>query len=355
MPSPTRRALLGCLAGGAIVLVSMLLAATGILRAAPFVAVLPFAVLVVTLRFGIGPAIVTALGGMLVFDFVFVPPALAFAIPGVGDGLTLAVMLVVAALTGVLAEQLRRQVKDARRQAEIEGLRNALLSAVSHDLRTPLTALVGASSALHDERLDPAERREFAQMVTAEAGRLHRLVVNLLDLTRLQSGRLSAQPTLQAIDEVVGTTLCRLEPQLQGRLVRTDVPSNVPLASFDPVLIGQVVTNLVENVIRHTPPGSPVEIFARHEHGQIELGVADRGPGVPPGDEERVFDKIYRRDVERGNGWGLGLTICRAIMAVHDGRVWLENRPGGGAVVRLTLPVERFAQDRDAPPGLLDA
>jgi K+-sensing histidine kinase KdpD len=189
----------------------------------------PAGPVIVTICFGIGPAILAALVGLLVFDFVFVPPALAFAVPDARDGSTLAVMLVVAALTGLLAEHLRRQVRDARRRVEIEGLRNALLSAVSHDLRTPLTALVGASTALHEERLDPLERREFSRIVAVEATRLHRLVSNLLDLTRLASGRATANRTLQAIDEVIGAALCRLERPLQGRRVRTDVPVIIPL------------------------------------------------------------------------------------------------------------------------------
>ncbi len=341
----------GYLVGMAVVLVCTALAVVDALRAAPFVTVFPLAVLAVTVRFGLGPAILTAVGGILVFDFVFVPPRLAFAIPDATDGWTLAVMLMVGALTGAFAEQLRRQVQDARRRAEIEGMRNALLCAVSHDLRTPLTAIVTASMALDEERLDPLERREFSHMVAVEASRLHRLVGNLLDLTRLESGRVTVKATPQAIDEVIGSVLVRLDRELNGRVVRTDVPSTIPLASFDPVLIGQVVTNLVENVIRHTPPGSPIELSTRSDGRFLLLEVADRGPGVRPGDEERVFDKLYRGAAKGGGGTGLGLTICRAIMTVHDGRIWLENRSGGGAVVRLSLPISRSAAPRLQPLG----
>ena len=142
------RRLRGYFVGLVLLGVCTLLAAAGasLLRSEPFVMVFPLAVIVVTARFGVGPAIFTAVGGVLVFDFVFVPPSLAFSVADARDGWTLAAMLVVAVLTGVLVEQLRRQAQDARRRAEIEGVRNALLSAVSHDLRTPLTALVGAST-----------------------------------------------------------------------------------------------------------------------------------------------------------------------------------------------------------------
>jgi K+-sensing histidine kinase KdpD len=309
-----------------------------ILHTAAFIMVFPLGVLVVAARFGVGPAVLTAVGGVLAFDYVFVPPAMAFAVPDAKDGLTLVVMVAVAAVATALAEQLRRRAQNARRHAEIESLRNALLSALSHDLRTPLTALVGASTALHEDCLDPHERREFSRMVAEEAMRLNRLVGNLLELTRLESGCVTTKPTPQAIEEVIGSALCRLDGQLVGRLVRTDVPEAIPLAPFDPVLIEQVIINLLENVIRHTPRGSPIEICVGTGEEQILVEVADRGPGVPDGEEERVFERLYRGTSRGDGGVGLGLTICRAIMTAHSGWIWLENRPGGGAVVRLTLP-----------------
>jgi two-component system, OmpR family, sensor histidine kinase KdpD len=301
--------------------------------------VFPLGVLVVTARFGIGPAIFTAVGGVLVFDFVFVPPAMAFAWPDLRDGLTLAVMLAVAAVASLLAEQLRRQLQSARRQAEIEKLRNALLSALSHDLRTPLTSLVGASTVLCENRLEPRQRHQFSRMVAAEARRLSRLVNNLLELTRLEAGRVHATQAHQAIDEAIGSALSRLEPQLLGRRVSTEVPEEIPLVVFDPVLIEQVIINLVENIVNHAGPASPVEIAARDCDDEIVVQVADRGPGVASGDEEKVFEKLYRARAGNDRGVGLGLTICRAIVKAHDGRIWLENRPGGGAVVYFTLPL----------------
>ncbi len=158
------------------------------LQTTAFVLVFPVGVLAAA-RFGVGPAAVAASAGVLLFDYMFVPPALAFAVPGPKDGLTLVVMVAVATLVCLLAEQLRRQAQSARRQTEIERARNALLSALSHDLRTPLTVLVGASSALCEEQLDSLQRREFSRMVAVESNRLNRLVGNLLDLTRLESGR----------------------------------------------------------------------------------------------------------------------------------------------------------------------
>jgi K+-sensing histidine kinase KdpD len=348
-----RLPLSGYAGGLAIVAACTLLSVLGeeILQTTAFVLVFPLGVLLATVRFGIGPAVLTAVAGVLVFDFRFLPPALTFSVPGLKDGLTLAVMVAVAALASVLAEQLRRQVTAARRQAEVERLRNALLSALSHDLRTPLTVLVGASTALCEEQLDSAQRVEFSRMVASEARRLNRLVGNLLELTRLESGKVSVTQTAQAIDEVIGSALCRLERPLEGRVVRTHMADAVPLAFFDPVLLEQVIINLVENAIRHAGPTSPIEVAVRAEGEMILVEVADRGPGVAPGDEERVFEKLYRAPggTTTDGGIGLGLTICRAIVTAHDGTIWLSNRPGGGVVVSFTLPVSPAARALQSP------
>jgi two-component system sensor histidine kinase KdpD len=294
--------------------------------------------------------------GVLIFDFLFIPPPLEFTMPSLRDDLKLGVMLAVAAIASVLAERLRHQVELARRQTDVERLRNALLSGLSHDLRTPLAALVGAGTALCEDNLDPTERRDFARMVAEEATRLNRLVGHLLELTRLESGGLHTQPAPQAIDETIGTALHHLERQLGGRVVRTHAPEEVPLTPFDPVLIEQVIVNLVENVIRHTPDASPVEISVCAEEGHIAVDVADRGPGVPKGDEERVFERHYQGPSHgrSDGGMGLGLALCRAILAAHGGRIWLQNRPEGGAVVRFVLPI-KSAGTTSLLPHALDA
>jgi two-component system sensor histidine kinase KdpD len=351
LTSRTRLASLGGYLGALVVIAlctSFSMAGASILQTAAFAVAFPFAVLVVTARFGVGPAILAGAAGALVFDFVFVPPPMEFTALNLKDGLTLALMLVVAAGASVLVTRLRHQAQSARCQVEAERLRNALLNAVSHDLRTPLTAIVGASTALCEGQLDAAERLEFSHMMAYESRRLSRLVANLLDLARLESGRSTNGKAPQAIDEIIGSALCRLERQLQGRQVCTDVREDIPFAAFDPVLIEQVLVNLVENVVRHAGATSPIEIVAREDDGEILVEVSDRGPGVVAGDEERVFEKLYRgrNPTNADGGVGLGLTICRAIVTAHQGRIWMENRSGGGAVVRFTLPL------RDASPPL---
>jgi two-component system sensor histidine kinase KdpD len=239
----------------------------------------------------------------------------------------------------------RLQLADATRVAQLrmeaEQLRNALLSSVSHDLRTPLGVVTGATSTLLEQggSLDEGTRRDLLQTAHEESLRLSRLVRNLLDMTRLQAGALKVQKDLQPLEEVVGTALNRLEDRLRGRPVTTELPEDLPLVPIDSVLIDQVLVNLLENAIKYTPAGSALDISARARDREVEVEVADRGPGVPRAYAESVFDKFYRMREREGGGAGLGLAICRGIVQAHGGRIWVEERAGGGASFRFTLPL----------------
>jgi two-component system sensor histidine kinase KdpD len=253
----------------------------------------------------------------------------------------------------LLAEEARR----SRLRAETEQLRNSLLSSVSHDLRTPLGVVTGATSALLDADgpKDEASRRELLETAHEEALRLNRLVRNLLDMTRLESGALKVQKDLQPLEEVVGAALNRMDDRLRGRQVRTNIPQDLPLVPFDSALIEQVLINLLENATKYTPADSPIDVEAHLREGrdvEVEVEVADRGPGVAKQDAERVFDKFYRVREGEGGGVGLGLTICRGIVSAHGGRIWVEERPGGGASFRFTLPIERARSVEGPVPEL---
>jgi two-component system sensor histidine kinase KdpD len=226
-------------------------------------------------------------------------------------------------------------------RARTEELRSSLLSSVSHDLRTPLAAITGAASALRDEAAatEPHEHRELLDTIAEEAGRLERLLANLLDMTRLESGGLEPKREWVPLEEIVGAALTRLESQLTGRTIVTELPEDLPLAFGDPLLLEQLVINLLDNAARHTPPGTPIEIRAAAVEGALELEVADRGPGLAPGDETRVFEKFQRGSRAGAGGVGLGLAICRGIATAHGGSIQAENRPGGGALFRLILPL----------------
>src|SRR5215813_6908716 len=243
---------------------------------------------------------------------------------------------------GLERATLAGEAQQAQVQVATERLRNSLLSTVSHDLRTPLTAIAGAASGLLEDNapLDPSTRHELCQTIAEEAHRLNRLVNNLLDMTRLEAGAVQVHKEWQPLEEVVGAALTRLEAQLHDRPLTTHLPPDLPLVPLDTVLIEQVLINLLDNALKYTPPGSPLALTAWATEDAVTIEVADRGPGLPPGEEQRIFDKFYR--VQRPpmpSGTGLGLTICRGLVEAHGGQMWAENRPGGGTVVRFTLPL----------------
>ncbi len=237
---------------------------------------------------------------------------------------------------------LASEAEQTRLQIETERLRNTLLSSISHDLRTPLASITGAASGLLQENestADPEYRRELSEIIYEEANRLNRLVSNVLNMTRLESG-VRLKKEWYPLEEIVGATINRLEMQLQDRVVETNLPDDLPPVQMDSVLVEQVLTNLVENALKYTPPSTSITLSAWADDKEMTVEVADRGEGLPAGEEERIFDKFYRAQPAAARGVGLGLTICRGIIEAHGGRIWAMNRPEGGAAFRFTLPLE---------------
>jgi two-component system sensor histidine kinase KdpD len=268
--------------------------------------------------------------------------------PRAGEGLSapeqLHLLETFAAQTALAIERvaLVEEAQQARVQSETERLRNSLLSAVSHDLRTPLATITGSASALVEQeaQLDASTRRELAQAIQEEADRLNRLVHNLLDMTRLESGGVRVSKDWHSLEEIVGSALARIEKSLGQRRVVIDLPPDLPLVPLDPLLIEQVLINLVDNAIKYTPETSPVEISACVEDQTVRVAVADRGPGLAPGEEAHVFEKFFRgHEGGTRSGAGLGLAIARGMVEAHGGRISAEPRPGGGALFRFTLPL----------------
>ena len=207
-------------------------------------------------------------------------------------------------------------------------------------MRTPLAAIAGASSTLVDDHgLDGSTRHELATSIFEESERLNRLVANLLDMTRLEAGALSVRKEWQVVEEVVGVVLNRLSRRLQRFHVTTRLAHDLPLVPFDPLLIQQVLTNLLENAMKCTPEGGEITVSAQLVGPDVQIDVADRGLGLVPGEEEHVFEKFFRSARStNGSGVGLGLTICRGIVELHGGHIWARNRPDGGACFSFTLP-----------------
>lgn len=225
-----------------------------------------------------------------------------------------------------------------------DALRAALLSSVSHDLRTPLSSIKASASSLlqEDVQWDEETRRSFALAIEREADRLNRLVGNLLDMSRIEGGALKPEKEWYPIDELIHDVLDRMRVLLQDREVRIFLPENLPPVELDYLQMDQVLTNLIENAVRYTPPGSPIEISVQVAGEQMTISIADYGPGIPSNDKERIFDKFYRvlgTQHQGREGSGLGLAVCRGLVEAHGGRIWVENRDRGGAIFRFVLPV----------------
>ncbi len=231
---------------------------------------------------------------------------------------------------------LAASARAATLRARTEELRSSLLSAVSHDLRTPLAVITGAATSLRDDigRADPDARAELLETIVQEARRLERVLQNLLNITRVETG---LQPTREwvPVEELCGAALDRLADVLGSRAVTVEIAADL-LVAVDPVLFEQVLINLVENAIKHGAP--PLHIAARHVADHVELTVRDHGAGPPPGCETRVFDKFFRAPGSRAPGVGLGLAVCRGIVEAHGGTITAGTAPGGGALFCVRLP-----------------
>lgn len=296
-----------------------------------------------------GAAVLASVLGVLSFDFAFVPPYFTLTVHDQQYLVTFAVMLTTALLISELTHRVRRHSAAARaawEQVETEFLRNTLLSGVSHELRTPLAGITGAASTLLDagDRLTPAARREMLDTIAGESEHMERVINNLLDMTRMESGGPAPRKEWVPLQEIIGSALRQADRLLQGRPVTTDLGERgggggPGLVHVDAVAIEQVIVNLIQNAVEHTPAGSPIEICARSDGDGLAVEVADRGSGLPPGTERRVFEKFFRIQRPGGRrGIGLGLAICRAIVEAHRGSIAAANRSGGGAVFRFTLP-----------------
>jgi two-component system, OmpR family, sensor histidine kinase KdpD len=222
---------------------------------------------------------------------------------------------------------------------ESERLRNSLLSAISHDLRTPLTALVGLASTLEtDANLTERSRRELAEAVHDQALRMSHLVNNLLDMARLQSGDVQLNRQWHVLEEIVGSALRSLQHALVNHEVKVSLDPSLPMIYVDSVLIERVLCNLIENATKYTPLGSQIRVSAEAGDDELRVMVSDNGPGLPPAMIETVFNKFTRGEKESATpGVGLGLAICKAIVQAHRGRIWAENTSEGGARFTFTV------------------
>lgn len=256
-----------------------------------------------------------------------------------GDRATLAA-LAAGLATAFDRARLEEEAEAARVAAAVGEGRAAFLSAVTHDLRTPLASIRAATSTLRDAggALDAAARDDLLATAGSEAQRLERLVTKVLELTRIRSGALSPERQPWGVEELAQIAVRSLRPLLDGHTVDLQVEADDDVAAVDPAMMQHVFQNLLENALRHSPPGAPVEVRVTRSARDIEVRVVDHGPGVPMGERERVFTAFERGASAHGPGSGLGLAIVRGFVTAHDGRVWYEETPAGGATFAFSLP-----------------
>jgi K+-sensing histidine kinase KdpD len=322
------------------------------------------AIIPVAIAWGIVYAVGVAIGSMLAFNFFFLPPLYTLTLQDERNWFALLVFVVTADVVSELASRSRRQAQEAEAalralqeltvererlaqealEAEAfrrsDALKTALLRAVSHDLRSPLMAILTSAGALNNDELSlaAADRRELTETILGEAGRLDRLVSDLLDLSRLQAGAAMPEPgdwpvddfVLQALDDVEAAT--RVEVALPE-----DDP---PLVHADRAQCERILANLVENALRYSPPNEPVRVQVRETGSDALIRVVDHGPGIAPGDADRIFEPFHRGSVPSASrGAGLGLAIARGFAEANGGRVWVESHAGQGATFVLALPL----------------
>ena len=301
---------------------------------------------------GYGPALIATACGFVALDFFFELPPFSLEVTDIGTPLDLLAFVFVSVLLGTLNARLRaarERARTARRQAETAlEARDEALAIVSHDLRTPLTAIKTSVSTLRHPGTPLADgtQLELLGTIEAEADRLVHFVTDALTMSRLEAG-ITPDRQWNALGEIASAVLDRLSGVLGERPVNFDVPDTLPLARFDAGLLDQALSNVLENVAVHTPPGTAVSIVGRIEPGHVRLEVSDAGPGIPPDLRDRVFGKFERLGAG-GIGTGLGLAIARAATQAQGGDVRLEDSPLGGARFVLIVPHLASAEPADA-------
>ncbi len=327
---------------------------------------------------GSRPALVASVLGMLCFNFFFLPPVHTFTIDDPQNWIALAAFLITAITAGQLSARAKRRAEEAEtgrreiehlydeyrvaaeraRQAEVfaqsERLKSALLDAVTHDVRTPLTSIKAAVTTLLDEvdgdervALDGEARREFLEIINEETDRLNRFIESMVELARIEAGAMRLRRRWISVEEIVALARWRAGALARGHRLEVELENELPVARVDASLLAEVLYSLIDNAAKYSPAGSLIKIIARRaEYEMILLAVEDEGRGVPVHLRERVFDKFFRATGEgaaslgRPKGLGMGLAIARGIVEAHGGRIRIESGANGrGTRVAFTFPV----------------
>lgn len=344
--------------------------------------VMLLAVLFIATRWGSLPALMASILAMLCFNFFFLPPFGTFEIAARDNWIALAAFLITAVTAGELSARAKRRAEEAESgQREIERLyselseaferashaealrqseklKSALLDAVTHDLRTPLTSVKASITTLLDEvrskpdseeriTLDPESRLEMMEVIDQESDRLNRFIGGLIELARIEAGELQLRRRWGAVDDIIAAALARAEPVTRAHKVELQIENELPVVRVDERAVSEVMYTLIDNAAKYSPPGGRIRIIAEHAgDGLIRMAVEDEGAGIPTDLRERVFDKFFRAtrngdiSTHEPSGTGMGLAIARGIVEAHEGKIWIEAAPSGkGTRVVFTLPI----------------
>lgn len=239
-------------------------------------------------------------------------------------------------------DRFQEKTKQSELQTETDRVRNALLQSVSHDLRTPLAAIIGSASTLVEmgKELDRSRIKKIGADIYNESEQLSRLINNLLQMTYLEAESVKLEKELYSLSNIVNLVIDALSKKVASKPIKINIPSDLPKVPLDRILLEEVFINLIDNAIKFTPKDSPIEIFAEVKDDKVLVSVGDKGPGIMPDEVNLLFEKFYRgRMLESERGLGLGLAICRSIIKAHGGEIWAENRADGGAMFHFTLPL----------------
>lgn len=383
------KVLAGKLPLGYVVPVIVIAAATAVLKVFgghinPTTVALAFLLIVVFLAtaWGPRPAVVGSLLSVACLNFFFLPPLHTFVIADPENWIALFAFLITAITVGQLSAHAKRRAEEAnaaRRETEklyselqdtfeqasqtkalkqSERLKSALLDAVTHDLRTPLSSIKASVTTLLDDQralqdkeaetlLDEADRREMLEVIDEESDRLNRFIGGLIELARIEAGEMQLRRQWGAVDEIISAALVRAEPLTRGRQVTLDIEPEMPVVCVDERAVSEVVYTLIDNAVKYSPASTNIRIGAkRFNDDLLQMAVENEGKGIPPELRQRVFDKFFRatRDgdvsTRQPSGTGMGLAIAKGIVEAHDGRIWIESGAGGrGTRVVFTLPI----------------
>lgn len=293
-----------------------------------------------------------------VFNYFFVEPYYTLYISDINNVISLAIFFIVSIFAGMIASRLQQQIylasqlEKTKAEIEKEKTRSMLLRSISHDLRSPLTGIAGSSSFLA-ENYDTIPREDAVALLEdmeKDANSLIRMVENLLNMTRIQDGRLVIREKQEVLDDLVSDAVSRAVKKRSTHKAVLTPDSGILLVPVDGQLITQVFVNVLDNAVKYTPDGTTITVrtVVSDDGRNAVITVADNGPGIPPGAIGRIFENyVTGADSDRGRGLGLGLSICRTIMEAHGGTISVHNAPEGGAVFTLTLPLA----DTGGPSG----